>query len=220
MLDLLRRVAVLSLISVAGIGLLAPLTARSGSAETHTPAALLVDSRQLTATTIDRTLLAGRDESATLALAGLGRVIGPERLRRGESLSRPASPGMKATLYLRPPAPSPAPTATPVARVAPPTMGYVVRGAATWYCCSIGYRGQAAVALPGALGGAYDPPPASHFVTVCADRCARLPVVDYCGCEWGTAAQKVADLSPEAWAAVTDQGFGAGIITVTIQFDG
>ncbi len=92
-------------------------------------------------------------------------------------------------------------------------------GLATWYCCSSGYRGQAVVALPGALGGHYDPPPASRTVTICADRCAELPVVDYCGCLWGTADQKVADLSPEAWAAISNSGTSAGVIRVTVHLD-
>jgi hypothetical protein len=95
-----------------------------------------------------------------------------------------------------------------------------VSGKATWYCCTNGYTGQAVVALPGALGGRYDPPPASRYVTVCADRCARLPVVDYCGCYWGTANQKVADLSPEAWAAVSSTSRSAGVITVTVHLGG
>jgi hypothetical protein len=92
-----------------------------------------------------------------------------------------------------------------------------VTGLATWYCCSDGWRGVAVVALPGALGGRYDAPPASRSVTVCADRCVSLPVVDYCDCYWGTANQRVADLSPEAWAAISDTGTAAGVIRVTIH---
>lgn len=96
--------------------------------------------------------------------------------------------------------------------------GSTISGKATYYCCSLGYRGQAVVALPGALGGRYDAPPAARFVTICAERCARLPVVDFCGCYWGTASQKVADLSPEAWASISDSNrMVLGVLQVTIR---
>jgi len=118
----------------------------------------------------------------------------------------------------------PLPTAVPPRAaapraVAPLTSGATLSGTATYYCCTLGYTGQAVVALPGALGGHYDPPPASRYVTICADRCARLPVVDYCACYWGTSSQRIADLSPEAWVAISDlDRHVAGVVRVTIHF--
>jgi hypothetical protein len=110
---------------------------------------------------------------------------------------------------------TPRPTLAPVAP--PPLTGDTVSGKATYYCCTLGYRGQAVVALPAAFGGHYDAPPAARYVTICADRCASIPVVDRCGCYWGTPSQKVADLSPEAWAAITDRSRSMGVVQVTIH---
>ncbi|MGH2455329.1 MAG: hypothetical protein ACRDHD_03630 [Candidatus Limnocylindria bacterium] len=208
--DLLRRVAALTVISALGIALLAPLTARSAL-----PPAAGVDRLLETAdrlSTLDRGSLEGRERSAALALLERSRPIAAESLGVASALPTPGSAPMQATLYLKPTPPPPR-----VVSVAPTPGGETVTGRATWYCCSAGYRGQAVVALPGALGGRYDPPPASRSVTVCAERCAELPVVDYCGCYWGTANQKVADLSPEAWAAVSDAGLSAGVIRVTVH---
>ena len=95
-----------------------------------------------------------------------------------------------------------------------------VRGKGTNYPGTRGFYGQAAVALPGALGGRYTGR-VNGMVTVCATRCATLPVVDYCDCYWGTSAQKVADLSPEAWAAVSDANRSVvGVIPVTVHLGG
>jgi hypothetical protein len=214
--DLLRRVAVLTILSVGGIGLLAPLTARSGVSETS-PTARLLAGADGPARALARSSRSDRDRSATLSLAQVSAPVAPELLDEQPRTATPASVTMEATLYGLP-TPFPVPTALPV--VVPPTSGAVAFGVSTWYCCSSGYRGQAVVALPGALGGGYDAPPASRYVTVCADRCARLPVVDYCGCLWATASQKVADLSPEAWALVSDRSLGAGVISVTIYLNG
>ena len=206
--DLLARVVVRTIVFVVAIGLLVPLSARS---------ATLIDDESLRLLAVvdqplslaDRSTLAGRDRSASLSLSTVSQPIGIEDLGLNAALATPPSAPMEATLYRR-----------SVPNVAAPVSGETVSGKATWYCCSAGWRGQAVVALPGALGGHYDAPPAARFVTVCADRCAVLPVADYCGCLWGTADQKVADLSPEAWAAISDSSLSRGVITVTVHLDG
>ncbi len=203
----------LTIVSAVGIALLTPLTARSavpGTAE----ATSLLEAAEAADATLGRSAFDGRERSAALTLFELARPITAEDLNPVATLPTPGSAPMEATLYLNA-TPPPAPVI-----VAPPTTGDTISGSATWYCCSLGYRGEAVVALPGALGGHYDAPPASRYVTVCGDRCARLPVVDYCGCSWGTASQKVADLSPEAWAAVSDSSLSMGVIHVTIHLGG
>lgn len=208
--DLLRRVAVRTIVFAVAIGLLVPLSARSA-----TP--MSVESTRLLAAAdrpfslADRAAGAGRERSAALSLAAVAPPITPEMLGDNAALATPPSVAMEATLYRR---------AVSASTVPAPTSANTISGQATWYCCSLGWRGQAVVALPGALGGRYDSPPAANFVTVCADRCVVLPVVDYCGCYWDTPGQKVADLSPEAWAAVTDRSRSAGVISVTIQLGG
>lgn len=203
--DLLRRVATLTIVSAVAIGLLAPLTTRSATPTTAESMRLLAVADQPLSLS-ERSTTEGRGHSAAVSLSGLSQPIGIEDLGLNPALATPPSAPMEATLYRK---------AVTVARA--PVTGDAITGKATWYCCSLGWRGEAVVALPGALGGHYDAPPASRYVTVCADRCAVLPVVDYCGCLWGTASQKVADLSPEAWAAISDSGLSRGVITVTIH---
>jgi hypothetical protein len=205
--DLTRRVVVLTFLAAVGISMLAPVTARSAAPWAVATQHLLDVAADGEARIEDRGA-SGRERSASLSLAQIPAPIVPETL---SPIDPPAAPGaisMKATLYPR--------ATSSVA--APPTNGTTVTGRATWYCCSLGWRGQAVVALPGALGGHYDAPPAASSVTVCADRCVVLPIVDYCGCSWGTASQKVADLSPEAWAAITDRSLSMGVVTVTLRF--
>ena len=203
--DLLRRVATLTIVGAVAIGLLAPLTAGSATPTTAESMRLLAVADQPFSLS-DRAAADGRSRSAALSLSGVSQPIGMEDLGLNAALATPPSAPMEATLYRK-----------TVKAVATPVSGDTISGKATWYCCTLGWRGQAVVALPGALGGHFDAPPAARFVTVCADRCAVLPVADYCGCLWGTASQKVADLSPEAWAAISDTSLSRGVITVTVH---
>jgi hypothetical protein len=206
--DLLARVAVRTIVFAVAIGLLAPLGAQSATTVTAESMRLLaVADRPFSLA--DRSAVAGRDRSASLSLSAVSQPIGIEDLGLNAALATPPSAPMEATLYRG-----------VVKTASTPVSGDSISGKATWYCCSAGWRGQAVVALPGALGGHYDAPPAARFVTVCADRCAVLPVADYCGCLWGTANQKVADLSPEAWATISDSSLSRGVITVTIHLSG
>lgn len=213
--DLLRRVAVLTVLSAGGIALLAPLTARSAMPDATRAADPLLAALSTPRRDLARGSLADRTSFNQFALAVDTPASGTEQIA-SPALPTPAAAPMQATLY---PVSAPAPVLSQSARPAART-GDSVTGDATWYCCSRGYRGLAVIALPGALGGQYDPPPAARTVTVCADRCVSLPVVDYCGCSWGTSSQKVADLSPEAWAAVTDRSRSAGVVSITIQLGG
>jgi hypothetical protein len=98
----------------------------------------------------------------------------------------------------------------------PPTIS----GTASWYCCTRGWGDAAVAALPIALGGHWYLPPGGFSVTVCADRCARIPVGDACACYWGEASQRVIDLSPAAWEAITDKDrWVYGVVTVTVYLD-
>lgn len=105
-------------------------------------------------------------------------------------------------------------------QVSKPGGAATVSGTASWYCCTLGWGDAAVVALPTALGGHYYAPPGGFSVVVCADRCARLPVGDACGCHWGQVGQKVIDLSPAAWAAISDKDrYVYGILSVTVYLD-
>ena len=89
-----------------------------------------------------------------------------------------------------------------------------VTGRASSYA---GAKGQATVALPVEIGGGR-PDGAPKLVIVCADRCVALPVVDSCPCYVGTADQRVANLSHEAWRQVSDMPLEEGLIDVEVIF--
>lgn len=104
---------------------------------------------------------------------------------------------------------SPAPTEKP---------DPVVTGTASNYPGTAGFFDRPVVALPGALGGRYTGAVVA-YVTVCADRCARLPVADWCQCYWGTSSERVVDLSHAAWAVISDTPLSAGLIPVRVVLD-
>lgn len=97
-------------------------------------------------------------------------------------------------------------------------VGGVVSGLASSYAESVGWEGQATVALPESIGGGI-PTHEPLRVVVCADRCVTLPVVDSCPCYVGTPDQRVANLSHEAWRAVTDAPLEEGLIPVEVYLE-
>jgi hypothetical protein len=92
------------------------------------------------------------------------------------------------------------------------------KGWASRYDCTAGYCGQPTVALPAELGGHYDGS-IYAYATVCADRCATVPAVDFCLChvEPSSHPDRIVDLNAEAWALVTDSPPGLVPVTITVD---
>jgi hypothetical protein len=165
---------------------------------------------------IERGQLSTRSQSS-LAGAESEEIILPEQLELASPPSPPPAASMRAELIPLPTVvPTPAP-ASPTTMTVMPT-GTKMSGIASTYCCTRGFSGQAVVALAGGLGGRYTGD-INGYVTVCADRCATFPTVDYCQCYWGTADQRLVDLSPEAWYAISDLPRSRGLLEVQVTLD-
>lgn len=93
----------------------------------------------------------------------------------------------------------------------------VVVGLASHYPEQAGWEGRATVALPAEIGGGRSE--GSRHVLVCADLCVLLPVVDTCPCYVGTANQRVANLSAEAWRQVSTRPLSDGLLPVEIYLE-
>jgi len=92
-------------------------------------------------------------------------------------------------------------------------------GVASSYRFTHGFETTPTAALPVAIGGA-TPGSKYAWVAVCADRCARLPVVDVCDCYFGTDDQRIVNLSQAAWQLISDAPLAEGVIPVDLYLDG
>jgi hypothetical protein len=138
---------------------------------------------------------------------------------------RPApSPSLREAVLGGTPSPTPEPVPAPIVAPTPhsttpaPAPATEVVGIASNYPGTAGWMGEATVALPGALGGRYNGEVNGH-VTVCADRCVRLPVVDWCQCYWRTGDERIVDLSHPAWALISDRPLADGLIEVRLVLE-
>jgi hypothetical protein len=136
-------------------------------------------------------------------------LIGDSASPEGQVLAGRSSP--TPDFHDKVPMPSRSPAAT--TNVAP-----VITGVASNYAGTAGFIGKPVVALPGAMGGRYNGQ-VQGTVTVCADRCVRLAVVDWCECYWGSDRQRVADISRAAWPLITDKPLSSGLVRVRVILD-
>jgi hypothetical protein len=149
--------------------------------------------------------------TAIVAVATLLPAPTPSAAEVGRTWGEVTTPRSEASGQHR----APDRSAAPQAKDPPDGRDRVVRGTASTYLGTAGYVGVPSVALPGPLGGRHTGSVEGH-VTICADRCARLPVVDWCDCYWGSAEQRVVDLSHAAWPLVTDRPLSAGLVHVRV----
>ncbi len=210
MLDLSRRGAVHVIVIALIAAALAPQAVAATPPDTATHELLAAVEASPAAALAPRGTASLRSGAEFNLAAGSPSSVpdGAEHIASGAAAA-PPSVTMQATII-----------GSPVQWVSRPGGGGTISGNASWYCCTRGWGDAAVVALPIALGGHYYGPPGGFSVVVCADRCARIAVGDACGCHWGQVGQKVIDLSPAAWAAITDKDrYVYGIVAVTVYLD-
>ncbi|HEY8178460.1 MAG TPA: hypothetical protein VIH19_07700 [Candidatus Limnocylindria bacterium] len=109
--------------------------------------------------------------------------------------------------------------AGPLPAPAQPPTSSSLTGMASSYRYTHGFETTPTVALPVAIGGT-SPGSTYRWVGVCADRCARLPVVDVCECYYGTDQQRIVNLSQAAWQLISDKPLAEGVIPIHLYLDG
>ena len=121
------------------------------------------------------------------------------------SIARTAPPAASAIATHRPTATVPPPTERPAASMS----GHSISGLSSWYA----YVPGGAAAGP-ALRRALGPGWRGKVVTVCASRCIRVTLSDWCGCN--TANEKLIDLDRSSFALLADPS--RGVVKVTVRW--
>lgn len=143
--------------------------------------------------------------------------------------------GMFVGRVIEPPVPSPSatvePTQTPEASPIQSDAPEIITGTASWFDAERGsqtswytrkgiqWYAAAGPALRELIGDS-NPYLEDYLVLITntkTGRSAVAHVVDWCSCSKGNAREKIVDLSPSLWVALSGQPLSVGIQTVTIQ---
>lgn len=152
---------------------------------------------------------------AALLFSGGARAATPMTNRSPVLVFRPVT---VPALVDRLPGPSPTRSAvlgitTELQSERRPVSGQTTRRSlASWYCCTAGYGPSDLVAAagPALRTGAWR----GRSVTVCADRCVTVRLVDWCRCQGAGISERVIDLQPGAFERLAP--LSRGVIRVTV----